>query len=85
MFRKQNDLKKYKARRKNGDKKRQLRKSWILGLAALLLIIGSLTYLPAIKAVNISWTSEKKKLPIYSVETEEKKVALSFDAAWGAC
>ena len=25
-----------------------------------------------------------KKLPIYGVNTEEKKVALSFDAAWGA-
>lgn len=25
-----------------------------------------------------------RKLPIYSVKTEEKKVALSFDAAWGA-
>ncbi|HOB19332.1 MAG TPA: polysaccharide deacetylase family protein [Candidatus Atribacteria bacterium] len=26
----------------------------------------------------------KKELPIYSVETEEKKIAISFDAAWGA-
>ncbi|MEG2453705.1 MAG: polysaccharide deacetylase family protein, partial [Clostridia bacterium] len=25
-----------------------------------------------------------KKLPVYSVSTEEKKVALTFDAAWGA-
>ncbi len=25
-----------------------------------------------------------RKLPIYSVETEEKAVALSFDASWGA-
>lgn len=25
-----------------------------------------------------------RKLPIYSVETEEKKVALTFDASWGA-
>lgn len=25
-----------------------------------------------------------KKLPVYSVETTEKKVAISFDAAWGA-
>lgn len=25
-----------------------------------------------------------RKLPIYSVETDEKKVAISFDAAWGA-
>lgn len=26
----------------------------------------------------------ERKLPIYSVETEEKKIAISFDAAWGA-
>ena len=25
-----------------------------------------------------------RKVPIYSVETDEKKVALTFDAAWGA-
>lgn len=27
--------------------------------------------------------SNNKELPIYSVETEEKKIAISFDAAWG--
>lgn len=27
--------------------------------------------------------SAKKELPIYSVETDEKKIAISFDAAWG--
>lgn len=26
----------------------------------------------------------KKELPIYSVATDEKKIAISFDAAWGA-
>jgi len=46
-------------------------------------------------AISISYTSIKtntnilevfshrKELPIYSVETEEKKIAISFDAAWG--
>jgi len=28
--------------------------------------------------------NKKRELPIYSVETNEKKVAISFDAAWGA-
>lgn len=28
-------------------------------------------------------TSSKRSLPIYSVETHEKKVAISFDCAWG--
>ena len=25
-----------------------------------------------------------RKIPIYNVQTEEKRVAISFDAAWGA-
>ncbi|ACB83991.1 hypothetical protein [Natranaerobius thermophilus] len=27
---------------------------------------------------------EEKKAPIYSVETDQNKLAISFDAAWGA-
>ena len=33
--------------------------------------------------VSVSNTVNGKELPIYCVEAEEKKVALSFDAAWG--
>lgn len=29
------------------------------------------------------FANTNRKLPIYCVETEEKKVAISFDAAWG--
>lgn len=37
-------------------------------------------------AVNVfgSFAQAERKLPIYCVETDEKKVAISFDAAWGA-
>lgn len=38
----------------------------------------------ATSAVVTSATYGDRELPIYSVDTEEKKVALSFDAAWGA-
>lgn len=31
---------------------------------------------------NISVTTTTRKLPIYSVDTREKKVAITFDAAW---
>ncbi len=31
----------------------------------------------------ISVFKEKKEIPIYCVDTDEKKVAISFDAAWG--
>ena len=35
------------------------------------------------KTVTVSNTVNGRELPIYSVETSDKKVALSFDAAWG--
>ncbi len=38
----------------------------------------------ACKAVVTSATYGDRELPIYSVDTKENKVALSFDAAWGA-
>jgi len=31
----------------------------------------------------MSSTISKKKLPIYCVDTDKPKIALSFDAAWG--
>ena len=35
------------------------------------------------KALHTNNTVNGRELPIYSVETTEKKIALSFDAAWG--
>lgn len=32
---------------------------------------------------DVSVSGSAKKLPVYCVDTDEKKVALSFDAAWG--
>ena len=32
---------------------------------------------------QVSYTVGNKELPIYCVDTQEKKIALSFDAAWG--
>lgn len=34
-------------------------------------------------AITVSNSVNGRELPIYCVETPEKKVALSFDAAWG--
>ncbi len=46
-----------------------------------LLVLSSLS-----TAMGISVTSDNplRRLPIYCVETNEKKVAITFDAAWGA-
>lgn len=60
--------------------KKLKRKLKALSLATILilgLIVG------VSKTATVSNTVGGKELPIYSVETDEKKVALSFDAAWG--
>ena len=56
------------------------RKLKALALATILILVF---ILGVSKTVTVSNTVGGKELPIYSVETEEKKVALSFDAAWG--
>lgn len=48
----------------------------IMGAVALLLV-------GTILSVSV-FAKDERLLPIYSVETEEKKIAISFDAAWGA-
>ena len=56
--------------------------------AAVILTIVSAAAVkaapPAAKAVFSIASGEKRLLPIYSVETEEPEIAISFDAAWGA-
>jgi polysaccharide deacetylase family sporulation protein PdaB len=55
--------------------------------AVLLAVLAILNAKPATELVfkTISLVEASKRLlPIYSVETEEKRVAISFDAAWGA-
>lgn len=37
----------------------------------------------ATRSVSTAASSAKRKIPIYSVGTQEKKVCLTFDAAWG--
>ena len=52
---------------------------FLLGVVAFVKCVT--TFVP--QAVCVSSTINGKELPIYCVETDEKKVALSFDAAWG--
>lgn len=53
---------------------------WILVFMAVL-VVGILKNIP--KIVTVSNNVNGRELPIYSVETEKKQVALTFDAAWG--
>lgn len=52
-----------------------------LGLCFALgmLLISQISY--GVKAA--SGKADERKLPIYSIETEDKKIAVTFDAAWG--
>ena len=58
----------------------------IVALVVLLvgLFIICATTNSELQVANVYFNSRVKKLPIYSVQTDEKKVAISFDAAWGA-
>ncbi len=59
--------------------KRKVRASLVLAVA--LALVASVKYISGFASVSSNVNG--KELPIYSVETDEKKVALSFDAAWG--
>lgn len=58
-----------------------MKKGIVFILMFAVVLAGSFKYVTGY--VNVSSSVNGKELPIYSVETDEKKVALSFDAAWG--
>lgn len=54
-------------------------------LATFMLILLSITFVNANESDTVGvFLNVKKELPIYSVQSDEKKIAISFDAAWGA-
>jgi polysaccharide deacetylase family sporulation protein PdaB len=54
------------------------------GLCALIFGTGLLLATCLAGRTDRVSASQQKLVPIYSVDTKEKKVAISFDAAWGA-
>lgn len=58
-----------------------LKKHGVIVAAALIVVVAAAYYIPG--AVRVTSNVNGKELPIYSVETDKKQVALSFDAAWG--
>ena len=59
-------------------------KKKILTVVCLALaLIFSVTTWSATGAHQVFYGGRLRELPIYSVQTEEKKVAISFDCAWG--
>ena len=78
-------LEKISTNRKNIQKK--WNKKWLIrGIftcVVAIALIGSCRYISEI--VKVSSNVNGKELPIYCVQTDEKKVALSFDAACADC
>lgn len=58
---------------------------FLLVLSFSLMLILSVGYNRQVaeRVATVSATVGNRELPIYCVDTEEKKIALSFDAAWG--
>ena len=57
-------------------------------IRSVLFLFGVIAFVRCITAfvpdaVSVSSTINGRELPIYCVDTQEKKVALTFDAAWG--
>jgi polysaccharide deacetylase family sporulation protein PdaB len=61
--------------------KQKIKRYSMIVLVVLLVTLSSVKYLS--EYAKVSSNVNGRELPIYSVETDEKKVALSFDAAWG--
>jgi polysaccharide deacetylase family sporulation protein PdaB len=53
------------------------------GLMAAASVVTSMLIISAV-VLNMLGASGVRRLPIYSVETQEKQIALTFDAAWTA-
>ncbi len=74
-------------RRVNGGSRRYPFTILSLFLAAVICVISTSVFcvLKGLqnKQTMGAGTSSTRSLPIYSVETKEKKVAISFDCAWG--
>lgn len=60
--------------------KRSLFTALLLAVSAVLVTAGVSRQYRTQSAANTS----ERKIPIYCVDTDEKKIAITFDAAWGA-
>jgi len=61
--------------------KRRLIKKYLIGLAIIILVLIGILIIE--KNVKSTFMFEKKDIPIYSVETKDKKIAITFDTSWG--
>lgn len=67
--------------KKDRIKIKKIGKTFLLGAVIMGMLAVSSFYVPHVVRVTTSATG--RELPIYCVQTDAPKVALSFDAAWG--
>ncbi|MBQ3115454.1 MAG: polysaccharide deacetylase family protein [Clostridia bacterium] len=58
------------------------KKKFIVSLILIIAVACSVMFFGLKGAVN-TFGKQKRDLPIYNVKTDEKKIAISFDCAWG--
>jgi len=64
------------------QKKAVYKWSYIAAMA-VIAVFAMVTAIPAISTV-VATNAVLRKIPIYSVERNDRKISISFDAAWGA-
>ena len=64
---------------------KNISKKMVTMAASLIMLAGLLgvKYKSSSLAINTSAAAGGRELPIYCVQTDEPKIALTFDAAWG--
>lgn len=63
---------------------KDIKKETRVGIQSLVLFLCILMAIHlGDTAIAVNSTYGDKELPIYSVNTDEKKISISFDAAWG--
>lgn len=59
------------------------KRAFAVSLTAFVLWLSGFFLLRGFFFNAVPAATEERKLPVYSVETQEKKIAISFDCAWG--
>lgn len=78
----------FPAKEPDQSREEYLRQNVILSLKYGTLVLAAFAVLRGVIVaaganVTVSSSVDGRELPIYCVETDEKKIAISFDAAWG--
>lgn len=64
-----------------GHRKKILKWSYIAMVTAIA-VLAIITAIPAINTLVVATSGTKRMLPIYSVQRDDMKISISFDAAW---